>query len=272
MDSGGEVTPLTLRKEIDMGSVYSSEYDINFTDASLKEVKAELAARERLRKDILSKINIRLRTIDSQRDKMPTALRKNIDSVLENYRDLDYESRHYGRAQMYAYIGGNIPMLMGRIILRLIKDLKIPASKERIREATDWAVLQLLYGAATDDKQLVDVAKEYGTDKSFWSKAKKSPIAEAYARFLRQSAERTKKLGVESPFGDALDKLPEGKLWVEGEYDEREKVLNDRGEDWMVAKKVCKERGLEAAVQFLTTGGATAASIKKFKAEMTHQK
>ena len=262
-----------------MGKVVQSTYSIDFTDASLGNVSEEIRVHQELRKEITKRLNKKFEIIMKHRNTLPLELRGALLGQLsEDINDLDHEGVSTGRAQMYEFIGHDIPRLLPRILLRLFKVLKIPMSKKRIDEAHDWAILQILeQGLLGEGKQRAQIAKEYGMDKAFWTRASSTPIANAFKEFIKKLSDSRKT--EEHPFyvrtstGSTTSGRERGPFErTKTEFGIRLEKLKDYTQDWAVAKKLALLEGMPKAVEFLEKQRFSRQSIQKFKKEASSRK
>ena len=255
-----------------MGFVVSSTYLIDFTDESLREAKAELRKRDRLRRMKIRRINSSFGILWRLARKGSSEVTRVLTTLAEDFRDLDVESFRYGRTQMYEYIGGDIPRLLPHIILRLFRDLHLTISGDKLKWASDWAVFQILKKELGGGKQRIQIAREYGRDKSFWTRASQNPAAKAFAEMDRMK----KKLASKGKSRDSNDSMgfisDRDKITIRSSDSIRLEMLKENAQDWVIAKKVLSHQGIEKATEYLEKSGFSKKSLQKFKREADRKK
>jgi hypothetical protein len=199
------------------------------------------------------------------------AVQSELTAKAERKETTDAKSFNLGRAQMYADIYQQLPLLLPNIALSFLKRYKKAELAEKAFEgALDFALSAVAREAwlREDAKRLPDM---YGKSKAFWSRVVRTPAAKSWGGLVR---ELHKKPPEESEVmtGEAEAQqlgMQTGSAWemMRREHEEKaEKTL-----DMEIANSL-RERGKEdEAVKYLKASGRTDRFIQEWRKQHSSQ-
>lgn len=165
--------------------VVASDFQIDFSAESLREVEETSKMRAELRRVTTSKMNEVVQLVDKRANDIPAEVKEQLKIFFNLVQSLERESFHAGHESMYLEINNKLPMVLGKIIHGFILKMNYKETRTLLKRGLDFALFSILVQDSKDDagRNQKVIAKKYDIPSAEFTRTKQREYAKSFLAF-----------------------------------------------------------------------------------------